>query len=124
MKQRQIAVILVVIFVIGVLFSAYLVITGSNWLFKNDNFHKNVLFESGTGYIYLKRNIDTPSALDWTSFKNGQNYLFFSHLEGFYIEEKVFFKLPESVEKGTYYVDYEIRYITGSVEGGTLSFKV
>jgi len=125
--MKQIPWFIVVMMIFGVLLSVFLVITQTNLIFKSGNFDKKIVLtpeRNDAGYINLKRNVLTPSTLEWVKFSNGQTYKMFTTYKGEYIEEKVHFNVPESVERGTYYVDYEVRYLSGQVEKGTLSFTV
>ncbi len=118
---------IVIFIVIGILLSGYLLVMQTNLFFKSGSFEKKIVLSPDrvdSGYINLKRNVLTPSAFEWAKFDNGQTYLLFTTYEGEYIEERVYFNTPESIENGKYYVDYEVRYLSGMVEQGTLSFMV
>jgi len=126
--KRQIPIIIWICIVIGFLLSAYLVVYESNFIFKQEVFSKKVVLESGgadAGYINLKSDSRTPSAVEWARFReSGEKYVFFSVLDGQYVEKNVDFNLPQEVEKGKYYVSFEVKYLSGKVESGVISFSV
>ena len=123
MKNR--AWIFILLFIIGAGASLFFVITQTNLLYKNSDFKLRVMFESeldgDSGYITLIRNEQTPSVLDWASFENGEDYVFFSKK---YVDERVYFDLPSEIETGIYYLDVEIKQLSGAIGIITLQFKI
>ena len=120
MTKRKIPRIFVVMVIIATILSGYLIISTilgagtKNLTLRSDN-------EVDAGYINLKRNNKTPSALDFATFENKNTYTYFS-LTNFEVKkEKVFLK-SSSIE-GKKYIDYEIVYLSGKKEEGTLTFK-
>ena len=115
-KGKQFPWFIVVIFIVGVIISSFLVLTQTNAFFKQDHFTKKIILdadkEQDGGYILLIRDERTPSALDWAKFENGANYIFFSLSNNEVLEKKVTFVTPD-LERGQYFVGYEIEYLSG-----------
>lgn len=78
--------------------------------------------DTSGGYIKLERNDETPSVLDWASFKNGEKFSYFT-IEDIHTET-ITINVPENTQRGTYYLDYYVELVDGQKIEKTLSFYV
>lgn len=126
-KGKQLPWIIVIIAIFGILSSCFILVTQTNLIFKQDKFVKRIVLEpeldTDAGYIHLVRDERTPSTVDYARFENGLSYVFFSISENEIVEQKVYFDTPE-LEPGRYYVLYEVKFLSGKVENGEISFRV
>lgn len=125
MKLDKQYLLLIILIIIGMIITVITLISGSNLIYKNNDFTKTISFDStliegDSGYITIERNKFTPSIADNVKFSNGKNHILFSSEK---IEEKLYFTLP-GLESGTYYVDIKIVFVSGKEEIKEIKFKI
>ena len=118
-KKKKVSNFILIIVIIGVLLSSYILISS----FLSNNSRTITLLSDDShdaGYIMLKRNDATPSVLDNTRFNNNETFLFFSLSNNEIKRERVFYY---GNSDGRKFVDYEIVYVSGKREEGTIVFR-
>lgn len=73
--------------------------------------------------IKLKRSAETPGVMDFAKFDNGEQFIYKTIDEGDVIFTKIYITLPNDMEKGKYYIDYQIK-VDSEIVNGELSFLV
>ncbi len=124
-------IVIIIIMILGIFISSFLLVQNTNILYKQkgSTFSKNVMIKSTDtqadgGYIRIISNQKTRSAMNWATFDNGEQYYYFTINPDEMIKKRVNFSLPSIMDNTVYYVDFEIKYLSGKTEIKTISFRV
>jgi hypothetical protein len=124
-KRKKRSWIFLVLFILGFFMTAIFIGNQTNLFYKNSDFDINAVFDSkvegDSGYLTLQRNQLTPSTLDWASFKNNETYIYFSEP---LVKEKIYIDMPSEMEVGQYFINVEVKYLSGLTEIKEIPFSV
>lgn len=125
MKEKR---ILQVFLIIGILVSAIFLYYNSNIFIvqKDSQITRKISIpydgqlDKEVFLIKLQRNPQTPGAMDWVSFDNGEKFIYKTIYQGEVEYINIDITIPKNIDGGKYFIDYKI----DDSSAKTIKFKV